>query len=103
VLAAAVVGLVIVILLDHRSVEGNGEGPSDPPPTGVRVLDGSALERDIAAQYKERFSQEIQIDCPDDEPAREGVVFTCSIAGSAQEIQVSVKGADGNYSWRVTD
>jgi hypothetical protein len=102
-LAAVVVGLVIVILSDHRVVGGHGEAPREPTAGEVRVLDDAALEHDIAAQYEERFTQEIQVDCPEGEPARSDVVFTCSVAASTQKIQVSVKDADGNYVWRVTD
>jgi uncharacterized protein DUF4333 len=73
--------------------------------TGIlrkKVLDANALNSDIANQYKQRFTQTVQIDCPKDKPAKSGTTFTCSISGSSQKIEVSVKDSDGNYTWRVT-
>jgi hypothetical protein len=71
--------------------------------TGVlnkKVLDASALNTDIATQYKDRFTDTVTIDCPKDKPAKSGTTFTCSISGSSQKIEVTVKDDNGNYTWR---
>ena len=73
--------------------------------TGVltkKVFDANALNRDIAAQYKDRFTQEVQVTCPPNQAVKAGTSFQCPIVGSSQKITVDVKDNNGTYVWRVS-
>ncbi|MBI3688177.1 MAG: DUF4333 domain-containing protein [Actinobacteria bacterium] len=69
---------------------------------GKKVFDATALNQDLAQQYKDRFTQVIQVDCPADEQVKVGRTFECSIKDSTKTITIEVKDDTGAYLWRVT-
>jgi hypothetical protein len=99
VLAAAVMVLIIVVVRDHQIIHGRGS--PDASVLIERVLDTEALNSDIANQYKDRFTQQVTVNCPKDQPAKPGVTFTCSLEGASGRIEVTVQNDNGDYTWRV--
>jgi hypothetical protein len=66
------------------------------------VFDSAALNKDIAAQYSDKFGEKITVNCPKDKQVKKGASFTCTIAGRDNKIEVKVTSGDGDYTWRPT-
>jgi hypothetical protein len=91
-----IVGLVAVLLL------GGGGVVVAKFVLGKKVFDAAAMDRDIAQQYKERFAQTVQVDCPTGQEVKVGGTFECTMKDSSKKITIEVKDSSGTYQWRIT-
>jgi hypothetical protein len=65
-----------------------------------KVFDADAMNRDIAAQYKDKFGPRIEVTCPTGQEVKSGATFTCSIRDESTRIEVRVTSNDGDYTWK---
>jgi hypothetical protein len=82
-----VIAAVVVLLLSLQS----------------KVLDASAVERDVAAQFEQREGVAIDLDCGDDMEVRSGATYTCTgrtADGEAVTLEIAITDADtAAYTW----
>jgi hypothetical protein len=69
----------------------------------TKVLDPSAVERDVAAQFEQREGVAIELDCGDTMKVRDGATYTCSgrtADGEAVTLKITITDADtAAYTW----
>lgn len=68
-----------------------------------KVLDASAVERDVAAQFEQREGVAIDLDCGDDMKVRPGATYTCTgrtADGESVTLKIAITDADtAAYTW----
>jgi Domain of unknown function (DUF4333) len=70
---------------------------------GPTVLDSSAAERDVAAQFQEQYGVPVQLDCPEDMEVDAGATYDCTgttEAGEEVTLRLTISDAENNaYTW----
>src|SRR5215468_572210 len=100
--------LVALVLAAGCSGRVAGHGSPDSDSGSTRVFDADALNRDIAAQYGDKFGSNpaFEPNCPPSQPAVKGTSFTCYgrlSTGESQKVEVKVTSNDGDYMWKPVD
>ncbi len=69
-----------------------------------QTIDGSDVEREVAAGVDDLQSVEVEVSCPDDIEAEDGGTFTCTATdseGTEMDVNVVQQDADGNVEWTM--
>lgn len=70
---------------------------------GPTVLDSSAAERDVAAQFQEQYGVAVELDCPEDMEVDDGASYDCTgttEAGEEVTLRLTISDAENNaYTW----
>lgn len=69
-----------------------------------QTIDGSDIEREVAAGVDDLQGVEVEVSCPDDIETEDGGTFTCTATdseGTEEDVNVVQQDADGNVKWNM--
>jgi hypothetical protein len=65
-----------------------------------KVFDADAMNRDVAAQYKDKYGEKVDVTCPTNQAVKRNATFTCSIKDRTEKIEIKVTSDGGDYTWK---
>ncbi|MGZ4549850.1 MAG: DUF4333 domain-containing protein [Blastococcus sp.] len=75
----------------------------DPTVFGATVLDPTAVERDVAAQFQQREGVAVQLNCPSDMTVDKGAAYTCTgTTAQGENVRLKITVTDATsaaYTW----